>query len=130
MRTITAMAIGFLLVLGAAGSSAQEGGHEGHEPQSSAHESMGGPSAGMGHGMGHMGTEMRGSSMEHGMGMHAMHQRMQALRDHSKMMEEITDQEKLVEEMKEHMRMMDEMMEQVMQSEMAAAPSEAPRDTP
>ncbi len=66
MRTITAMALGFLLVLGAARSFAQEGSHEGQEPQSSAHQSMGGPPAGMGHGMGHKGTEMRDSNMPGG----------------------------------------------------------------
>jgi hypothetical protein len=127
MRTITAMALGFLLVLGAAGSFAEEGGHEGHESQSSAHQSMGAPPVGMGHQMGHKGTEMHGSSTQHGMG---MHEQMQALHDHSKMMEEITDQKKLVEEMKEHMRMMDEMMQQMMQSDMAAVPTEAPSETP
>jgi hypothetical protein len=124
------MALGFLLVLGAAGSFAQEGGHEGHKPQSSAHQDMEGPPVGMGHEMGHQGTEMHGPSKQHGMGMHAMHERMQALHDHWKMIEEITDQKKLVEELKEHMRMMDEMMEEMMDSDMAAAPPEAPREMP
>ena len=114
MRMFGAMALGFLLALGAAGSLAEQGSHEDHEPQSGAHQGIGASSAGTGHEMNHQGAEMCGPAMPGGMGMHAMHERMQTLRDHSKRMEEITDQKQLAEEMKKHMRMTDEMMEQIL----------------
>ena len=117
-----------MLALGAAGSFAEEGNHEGHGQQPDAHQDMSGSHSGMGHGMGRKATGMGGSGMQHGMGMHDMHERMGALHDHSKMMEGITDQKKLAEEMKKHMRMMDEMMEQLMQRNME--PTHAPSETP
>jgi choline dehydrogenase-like flavoprotein len=126
MRTITAMAVGFLLILGAAGSLAEEASHEGHGSPPGAHQDMSPPSAGMGHQMGQHGTQMHGPSMQHGMGMHAVHEQMQAIHDHSRTMEGITDQKKLMQEMKEHMRMMDQMMEQMMENQMAAAPTKTP----
>jgi hypothetical protein len=127
MRMMTAMALGFLLALGAAGSLAEEGGND---LQSEAHQGMGGSRSGMSHKMGKRAAEIDCSGMQHGMGMHDVHERMGALHEHSKMMEEITDQKKLAEEMKKHMRMMDEMIEQMMQSDMAIAPTETPSETP
>ena len=130
MRLITAMTLGFLLALGAAGSFAEEGDHAGHEAQSDAHQDMSGSRSGMGHGMGRKGAPMGHSAMQHDTGMHDMHERMRALHDHSKMMEGITDQKKLAEEMKKHLRMLNEMMEQMVQSDMTAVPAETTGETP
>lgn len=60
-------------------------------------------------------------------GMADMHAHMQAMHEHSRMMEGIGDPAQLGEEMKKHMRMMDEMMEAMMKTHgSAAAPSNAP----
>jgi hypothetical protein len=67
--------------------------------------------------MGPGGMGPGGKGMGMGMGMKEMHAHMQAMKDHSKMMEGITDQKKLDTEMKKHMRMMDDMMESMMKSE-------------
>lgn len=134
MRTLTTIALGLLLVLGGSSAFAQEPSHEGHEGMTTPAPSgsdqpmekepghpMGPGGMGMGKGMGH------GKGM--GMGMKEMHAHMQAMKDHSKMMEGITDQKQLDVEMKKHMRMMDEMMESMMknhESHAPAAPSSAP----
>jgi hypothetical protein len=117
------MALGFLLALG--GGSSPRRSHEGHaaawcqqgtedRPGWSPDESDG--------------AERCVPAMQHGM--HAMHERMQTLHDHWKMMGAITDQKKLAEEMKKQMRMMDEMMEQMMQGDVAAAPTERAGEIP
>lgn len=110
------MALGLLLSLGGSVALA-EGEHGGHGAKTEA------PTAQTDRGgMGHMGMEMGKSGMQRGMDMHDMHARVQALHDHSKMMEGMTDQKALAEEMKKHMRMMDEMMEKMMTGMMAETP--------
>ena len=127
MRTLAIVALGLLLTIGASRAFAQEPSHEGHEGMAAPEPSGGdqpmekepghpmGP-GGMGKGMGH--------GMEMGMGTKHMEAQMQAMKDHSKMMEGITDQKKLDVEMKKHMRMMDDMMESMMNCQ--GAPSSPP----
>ncbi len=103
MRTLTIVVLGLLLAIGASGSFAQEASHEDHErtgvtPAPSAAQQP---------------TE-KGTAHPMGAGMKPMHAHMQAMKDHSKLMEGITDQKKLDVEMKKHMRMMDDMMESMM----------------
>lgn len=129
MRMITVMTLGFLLALGAAGSFAEEGDHTGHQPQADAHQDTSGSHSGMGMGtgMGHgMGQHMDHSAMQHDTGMRDMHQQMQALHDHAKMMEGITDPKRLAEEMKKHTRMLNDMIEQMEQAAGEPAPAHAP----
>jgi hypothetical protein len=75
MRLITVMTLGFLLALGAAGTFAQEGDHEGHEAQSDAHQGRGSSHSGMGHGMGRKDAAMGHSAMQHDTHMHDMQER-------------------------------------------------------
>lgn len=109
-----ALALGLLLSLGGSVALAEEG-HEGHGAKSDAATTQSG--------MGHMGMEMGKSGMKRGMDMHDMQTHMQALHDHSKTMEGLTDQKAIAEEMKKHMRMMDDMMEMMMK-EMMEKPME------
>lgn len=144
MRTLTTIALGLMLVLGASRAFAQEPSHEGHEGTTTAPAPGEGDQpmekepahpmgpGGMGKGMGH-GMEMgQGMGMGQGKGMcmgKDMPSCMQAMKDHSKMMEGITDQKKLDVEMKKHMRMMDDMMESMMNSQGHSAPG-APSSAP
>ncbi len=117
MRKLLALALGLLLSVGGSVALAQ-GGHEGHSAKTEAPEKK--MDRG---GMGHMKKGMGKSGMERGMDMHA---HMQALRDHSKMMEEMTDPKELSEETKKHMRMMDDMMEKMMERHMQAPTANQP----
>ena len=118
MRTLTIVVLGLLLAIGASGAVAQETSHEGHEgtgvtPAPSATQQP--TEKGTAHPMGPGGMGSGGMAM--GAGMKEMHAHMQAMKDHSKLMEGITDQKKLDVEMKKHMRMMDDMMESMMKSQ-------------
>jgi hypothetical protein len=113
------IALGLLLAIGASSAFAQGTSHEGHEghegttatPAPSGSEQPGG-----------MGQGGRSMCME----MKDMHAHMQAMKDHSKMMEGVTDQKKLDAEMKKHMRMMDDMMESMMKCHEHSATGAAP----
>jgi hypothetical protein len=126
MRTPTIVALGLLLTIGPSRAFAQDtSSHETHEgtsatpaPSGSDQPTEKGASHPMGPGgMGHGGM---------GMGMKEMHAHMQAMKEHSKMMEGITDQKKLDTEMKKHMRMMDDMMESMMKHEQHETPGVPP----
>lgn len=129
MRTLTTVALALMLALGASSALAQETSHEGHEGTSATPppSGTGQPTEkGTGHPMGPGGMGHGGM----GMGMKEMHAHMQAMKDHSKMMEGITDQKKLDVEMKKHMRMMDDMMESMMKSQEHSAPAASPGSPP
>lgn len=136
MNKMIALSLGLLLSLSAGSALAQEGdAAKSDTPMmkmddgAMSHEGMEMGRKGMGKGMG-----MGKSDMRRGMDMDDVDTNMQALRDHSKMMEEITDPTKLSEEMKKHMRMMDEMMEHAMRCQMEArsgsGTSSGPEATP
>lgn len=127
MRTLTTIALGLMLMLGGSSAFAQEPSHEGHEGMAGTPAPSGSDQPMEKGGAGGKGMGQHGMGM--GMGMKEMHAHMQAMKDHSKMMEGITDQKKLDVEMKKHMRMMDDMMESMMKSQeppATAAPSSAP----
>jgi hypothetical protein len=60
---------------------------------------------------------------DHETWMREVHEKIDTLRDHSKMMEELSEQGKLDGEMKTHMRMMDDMIELMMRAHMAPPPA-------
>ena len=123
MRTLTIVALGLLLALGASRAFAQDTPHEGHGGASATPAPSGSDQpVEKSHPMGSGGKSM-------GMGMKEMHAHMQAMKDHSKMMEGITDQKKLDTEMKKHMRMMDDMMESMMKHEEHPATAAPPAGT-
>ena len=103
MRTLTAIALGLMLAMGASGALAED---DMPMPATPAPDAAG-----------------------QNMATPEMAAQMQAMKDHSKMMEGITDQKKLDSEMKKHMRMMDAMMESMMTSHGAPTPA-APSTTP
>lgn len=119
MRTLT-IVLGLLLAISASGAFAQETSHEGHGGTAATPAPSGGQQPmekETEHETGAGGMRHGGMGMGMGMSMKEMHAHMQAMKDHSKMMEGITDQKKLDVEMKKHMRMMDDMMESMMKSQ-------------
>jgi hypothetical protein len=67
IKMISVLVFGFLLAVGATASFGEEGDHESHESQSGANQGMTGSPSGTSHRMGHMGTQMDHSGMQHGM---------------------------------------------------------------
>ncbi len=102
MRTLAAIALGLMLAMGASGALAED---DMPMPPTPAPDAAG--------------QNMATPEMAAGM---------QAMRDHSKMMDGITDPKKLDTEMKKHMRMMDDMMESMMMGH-GAATTAAPSPT-
>ena len=122
MKTLSALALGLFLPL-FAGSALADQGHESHAAPGA--KSTAGET-GHGH-MGREGMKMDAPVSPHAPGMREMHEQMRAIREHSRMMDGITDPEQLSEEMKKHKRMMDEMMEKIVEEQMKAMSAGEPR---
>ncbi len=107
MNLTRALGLVGVLVLGASGLRAHDDDHAKHARPGAAAAATSAPEAAG--------------------GMADMHAHMQAMHEHSRMMEGISDPARLGEEMKKHMRMMDAMMEAMMDGRGSApAPGDAP----